>query len=85
MKVMHSRARQLKIVIFFYSLVRGLRPIYYIREDSWSRTRRVGSSHLVFGRSDISSFQPYYVWEFRGFLCLTFFVVFLLCNPNKIL
>jgi len=37
------------------------------------------------GRGTVSSLQPYYVWEFRGFLCLTFFVVSLLYNHNKIL
>ena len=30
-------------------------------------------------------FWPYYVWEFGGFLCFTFFVVSLLFNLNKIL
>jgi len=63
---------------------RGSRPAYCVRENSWSRTRRVGSNHLVFGRSTVSSFWPCYVWKFRGFLCLTFFVVLLLCNSNKI-
>jgi len=37
------------------------------------------------GRGTVSSLWPYYIWEFRGFLCLTFFVVSLLCNHNKIL
>jgi len=36
-------------------------------------------------RGAVSSLWPYYVWKFRGFLCLTFFVVSLLCNHNKIL
>jgi len=85
MKIMHSRARQLKIVVSFYSPAKGLRPAYCAREDSRSRTRRVGSSHLVFKKGTVSSFWPYYVWEFGGFLCLTFFVVSLLCNLNKIL
>ena len=60
-KITGSRARQLKIAIFFYSLARGSRPAYCARENSWSRTRKVGSSCLVFRRSAISSFQPCYV------------------------
>jgi len=85
MKITGLRARQLEIAIFFYSLARGSRPTYCARENSWSRTKRVESSHLVFERSAVLSFQPCYVWEFEGFLCLTFFVILLLCNPNKIL
>jgi len=45
----------------------------------------MGSSHLVFRRGTVSSFRLCYVWELEGFLCLTFFVVSLLCNLNKIL
>jgi len=37
------------------------------------------------GRGAILSLWSYHVWEFGGFLCLTFFVVSLLCNHNKIL
>jgi len=85
MKIMCLRARQLEIAISVYSPARGSRSGHCVREDSWSRTRRVRSSHSVLGRSTVSSVQPYYVWEFRGFLCLTFFVVSLLCNHNKIL
>ena len=85
MKIMCSRARQLEIAISIYSLARGPRPNHCTREDFWSRTRRVGSSHPVFGRSAVSSLWSYYVWEFRGFFCLTFFVISLLCNHNKIL
>jgi len=85
MKVTYLRARQLEKAIFFYSLARDLRSTYCMREDFWSRTRRIGSSHLVLRRSTISSFWPYYVWELEGFLCLTFFIVSLLCNLNKIL
>ena len=39
----------------------------------------------MFGRGAVLLFRPYYVWELGGFLCLTFFVVSLLCNLNKIL
>ena len=85
MKITCSRARQLEITIFFYSPARDARPIYYVRENSRSRTRRVGSSHLVFGKSTVSLFWHCYVWEFGGFLCLAFFVISLLCNLNKIL
>jgi len=85
MKIMCSRARQLEIAISFYNLARGLRPIYYLEKNPRSRTRRVESGHLVFGKGTVSSFQPCYVWKFGGFLCLTFFVVSLLCNLNKIL
>jgi len=56
-----------------------------MREDFWSRVRGAGSGHQVVRRGAASSFQPYYVWEFGGFLCLTFFIVSLFCNPNKIL
>jgi len=85
MKIMRPRAKQLEIVISVYSLARDLRPAYHARKESRSRTRRAGSSHLVFGKSTISSFWPCYVWKLGGFLCLTFFVVSLLCNLNKIL
>jgi len=85
MKTTYLRARQLETAISLYSPARGSRTIYYVKENSWSRVRRVRSDHQVLGRGTTSSFQPYYVWEFGGFLCLTFFVVFLLCNPNKIL
>ena len=81
---MCSRTKWLEIVVFFYSPARGLRPIYCLEKNPRSRTRRVGSSHLMFGKGT-NSFQPCYIWEFRGFLCLTFFVVYLLCNLNKIL
>jgi len=56
MKITHPRARQLEIAIFVYSLARGLRPAYYAREESRSRTRRAGSSHLVFGKNTILLF-----------------------------
>jgi len=82
---MYSRARQLEIATSFYSPERGSRTAYCVKEDSWSRVRGVGSSYQVFGRDAASSYQPYYVWKFGDFLCLTFFVVSLLCNPNKIL
>ena len=85
MKIMCSRARQLEIAISFYNLERGSRPVYCAREDSRSRTRRVGRDNLMFRKSIVSSFQPCYVWKFGGFLCLTFFVVSSLCNLNKIL
>jgi len=55
-KTMYSRARQLEIAIFVYSLARGSRPVYHMREDSRSRIRRVGSSHQVFRKGTISSF-----------------------------
>ena len=82
---MRLRARRLEIAISFYSSTRGLRPIYYLEKNSRSRARKVGSSHLVFGKGAVSSFWPCYVWEFGSFLCLTFFVISLLCNLNKIL
>jgi len=85
MKIMGLRARQLKIAISIYSPARGSRFICHAREDSRSRTRRVGSDRLVVRKSVVSSFWPYHVWEFGGFLCLAFFVVSLLCNHNKIL
>jgi len=77
--------KRLEIAVSFYSPARGLRPVYCVREDSRSRTRRVGSGYPVFGRSAVSLFWLCYVWKYRGFLCLTFFVVLLLCNHNKIL
>ena len=69
------RARRLEIAIYLYSLARGLRPVYHVKEDSRSRVRRAGSSHQVFGRDAASLYQPYYVWNLGGFLCLTFFIV----------
>ena len=85
MKVMHLRARQLEIAVHFYSPTRGSRPIYCLEKNPRSRTRKVGSSHLVFGKGTVLLFWPCYVWEFGGFFCLTFFVISLLCNLNKIL
>jgi len=85
MKIMHSRARQLEIAVFFYSPARGSRPNHRAVGNFWSRVRGSGSGHPVFGRSIVSSLWPCYVWEFGGFLCLAFFVVSLLCNHNKIL
>jgi len=85
MKAMCSKARQLRIATSFYSLARGSRTAYCVKEDSWSRVRGAGSEHQVFGRGAVSSAWAYYVWELRGFLCLAFFVVLLLCNLNKIL
>jgi len=53
MKITYSRARQLEITIFIYSLARNSRPTYCVKEDSQSRIRRVASSHLVFGKGAI--------------------------------
>jgi len=85
MKITCLRARCLEIAVSVYSLVRGSRPGYCVREDFCSRTREVRSGCPMFGRGAILLLWPYYVWEFRSFLCLTFFVVSLLCNHNKIL
>ena len=63
-----------------YSLSKGLRTVYHAKEDSQSQVRRAESGHQVFGRDAVSSFWSYYVWEFGGFFCLTFFLVLLLCN-----
>jgi len=82
--ITRSRARQLKIAVSVYSLARGSRPAYHARENSWSRIR-VGSNHLVFRKGTTLLFRPCYVWKLGGFLCLTFFVVSLLCNLDKIL
>jgi len=82
---MYSRARQLETTASLYSLAKGLRAIHHAKEDFRSRVRRAESGHQVFKRGVTSSFWPYYVWEFGDFLCLTFFIVSLLCNPNKIL
>ena len=79
------RTRQFKIVVFFYYPVRGSTAIDCAGKNPRSRTRRVGSGHQVLGKGAISSGWPYYVEEFGGFLCFTFFVVSLLCNLNKIL
>ena len=84
-KITCSRARRLEITISIYSPARSSRPVYHAREDSQSRIRRVGNSHLVFGKGAISLVWSYYIWELGGFFCLTFFVVSLLCNLNKIL
>ena len=55
MKITCSRARRLKIAVSVYCPTRGARPDHRVREDFWSRTRRVRSSHPVFGRDAISS------------------------------
>ena len=54
MKIMHSRARRLKITISIYSPARGSRSSHHARENFWSKTKRVGSGHLVLGRSTVS-------------------------------
>ena len=58
MKITYSRARRLEISVSVYSLARGSRPVYRMREDSRSRIRRVGSSHRIFGEGAVSSFWP---------------------------
>ena len=67
MKETCSRARQLKIAISAYGPSRGSRSNHRAREGSRGRTRRVGSGQPVFRRDAVSSLQPCYIWEFRGF------------------
>jgi len=43
MKIMYSRARQLKIVVFFSSPSKSLRTIHHIEKDSGSRVKEVES------------------------------------------
>ena len=62
-KITRSRARQLKISISFYSPARGSRPAYCVREDSWSRTRRVESGHSVLRRSAVDGDQRKLITE----------------------
>jgi len=45
MKTMCLRARQLKTAAFLYSLTRGSRTVYYVKEDSQSRVRRAESGY----------------------------------------
>jgi len=45
MKIIYSRARQLETAAFLYSPARGLRTVYYVKEDSWSRVRRAESGY----------------------------------------
>ena len=85
MKTTCLRAKQLETATSLYSPSKGLRAIYRTEKNPRSRIRGVESGYQVFGRDATSSFWPYYLWEFGGFLCLTFFVVSLVCNPNKIL
>ena len=68
-----------------YGPSKGLRAIHCVEKNSKSRIRGAESSYQVFGRGAVLSFQSYYLWEFEGFFSLAFFVVLLLCNPNKIL
>ena len=85
MKTICSRARQLKIAVSLYSLSKGSRVIYCSEKIPRSMIKGVGSGSQVIRRSAVSSFHSYYLWEFGSFLCFFFFVVSLLCNPNKIL
>jgi len=80
-----SRVRQLEITVSLYCLSKGLRVIYCSEKNPRSRIRRAESGSQVIRRGAVLLFQSYYLWEFRGFLCLIFFVILLLCNPNKIL
>jgi len=77
---MCSRTKQLKIIASLYSPLKGSRAIYHIEGNFRSRIRGVKSSCQVLGKDTISSFWLYYLWEFGDF-----FVILLLCNPNKIL
>jgi len=70
---MCSRARQLEIAASLYSLAKGLRAIYCLEKNPWSRIRGVESGSQVIGRGAVSSFHSYYLWEFGSF-----FVSFLL-------
>jgi len=45
MKIIYSRARQLETAASLYSLARGLRTVYDVKEDSWSRVRRAESGY----------------------------------------
>jgi len=74
-----------KTTAFLYSPSKGLRAIYCVEKNSRSRIRGAGSGCSVFRRDTTLLFWPYYLWKFGGFLCLIFFVILLLCNPNKIL
>ena len=85
MKRTRARTRQLKNAVSVYGPSRRSRPDHCVRKGSWSRIRMSGSGQLVSGRSAVPSLRPCQNWEFGGFLYLTFFVVFLLCNHNKIL
>jgi len=58
MKITHSRASKIEIAVSVYSLARGLRPVYCMREDSRSRIRRVGSSYKMFRKGTVLSFWP---------------------------
>ena len=62
MKIMCSRARQLKIAIFVYSPARGSRPDHSLWKNPQSRTRRVGSSYSVFGRSTVMLLENF-LWK----------------------
>jgi len=84
-KTIYLKARGLEITASLYSPLKGLRAIYYIEKDSMSRVRGAGNGCQMLRRNVILLFQPYYLWEFEGFLYFVFFVVLLLCNSNKIL
>jgi len=45
MKIRHLRARRLEIAVSVYSLARGSRLVYHMREDSRSRIRRVENGY----------------------------------------
>ena len=85
MKRMHMRTRRLKTAVSVYSPSRYSRPDHCARKGHQSRIRVFGSSQSMSRRRVVLSLWPCQDWEFQGFLCLTFFVVFLLCNHNKIL
>ena len=85
MKRTCTRTRWLKTAVSVYGPSKRLRPDRCAREGRRGRIRVFGSSQLMPGRSTVPSLRPCQNWEFRGFLCLTFFVVFSLCNHNKIL
>jgi len=66
MKTMHSKARQLEITAFLYSLSKGLRAIYHSEKIPRSRIRGVGSSSQVIRRGAILLFLIKYSRAQRG-------------------
>ena len=71
MKRMRMRTRRLKTAVSVYGPSKGLRAIHCLEKNTQSRIRGVGSGSRVIGRSAVSSFHSYYLWE-------VFFVSFLL-------
>jgi len=63
----------------------GLRVIHHVEGDFRSRTRKLESNHLVFGKVPSHHCSLTMFGNSENFFVLISLLPHLLCNPNKIL